>query len=62
MKEIATIRFKDVETGNDAVAIVRRNENLVAICLSVQGGADVEVGMSMVDATALLAALRVATA
>jgi hypothetical protein len=60
MKEVATIKFKDAETSDDAVAIVRCDEGSVAICLSVRRGSDVEVFMHKVDAKAFLDALRTA--
>ena len=60
MKEVATIKFKDAETSDDAVAIIRNDEGVVAICLSVLGGSDVEVVMRKADASALLEALKAA--
>ena len=60
MKEVATIKFKDAETSDDAVAIIRCDDGLVAICLSVHQGSDVEVVMRKADASALLEALRTA--
>lgn len=62
MKEVATITFKDAESGDEAVAVVRRTDDLVAICLSVKGGSDVEVVVGKADAGRLLEALREATA
>ena len=61
MKEVATIKFKDAETADEAVAVVRCSDTLVALCLSVKGGSDVEVVMGKADAAKLLEALRAAT-
>ena len=58
MKEIATIKFKDAETSDNAIAVIRSADDAVAICLSVQGGSDVEVVLSKADARVLLEALK----
>jgi hypothetical protein len=58
MKEIATINFRDVETMNEAIAIVRSGENAIAICLSVRGEGDLEVVLSKIDARTILEAFR----
>jgi hypothetical protein len=60
MQHVATITFKDAETSDEAVAIVRRDENAVAVSLSVRHGSDVQVVMNKTDAGALLEALRTA--
>ena len=60
MQHVATLVFKDAETSDEAVAVVRRDENAVAVTLSVQHGSDVQVVMSKADARALLEALKTA--
>jgi len=60
MQHVATIIFKDAETSDEAVAVVRRDENTVAISLSVQHGSDVQVVMNKTDASTFLEALRTA--
>ena len=62
MKEVATILFKDASTSDDAVAVVRYDDKIVAITLSVLSGSDVDVAMSKADARAFLEALKVAVA
>lgn len=61
MREASTLRFIDMETSSNAVAIVRYDSERVAICLSIESGSDSEVVMNKRDAKALLAALTVAT-
>ena len=60
MKEVATITFRDLETHDEAIAVVRQDDRSVALCLAVHRVADVEVVMSKDDARKLLEALRVA--
>lgn len=61
MKEVATIKFKDAETAAEAMVIVRCDDRLVALCLSVKTGSDVEIVIEKTDAEKLLDALRAAT-
>ena len=58
MKEAATITFKDVESSDEAVAIVRYDESRVALCLSLKFDGDLEVVMTKADAGKLLDALK----
>jgi hypothetical protein len=60
MKEAATIKFIELDTSSEALAIVRYDQASVAVCLSVQSNGDVEVVMRKEDARALLEALRTA--
>jgi len=62
MKEAATITFKDAESSDEAVAIVRYDEDRVAICLSLKSDGDVEVVMRKEDAGKLAEALKRAIA
>ena len=57
MKEAATIKFRDSETGDEAVAIVRYDKRHIALCLSLKPNGDVEVVMGAVEARKLLEAL-----
>ena len=58
MKEAATITFKDADSSEEAVAIVRYDESRVALCLSLKSNGDVEVVMKRADAGALIEALK----
>ena len=58
MKEAATITFTDAETLKEAVAIVRYDEALVAICFSHEANGDIEVVMPKVQAKLFLKALQ----
>lgn len=62
MNEITTITFQDTETSEAALAIVRHDQNNVAICLSHKSNGDVEVMMTKADATKLVEALKKAVA
>jgi hypothetical protein len=61
VNEAATIRFKDAESSDVAVAIVRYDERRVALCLSLKSNGDIEVVMEKADARKLVEALRKAT-
>ena len=60
MKNAGTIVFKDAESGEEALAIVRYNDKEVALCLSLKTNGDLEVVMPKESAISLLEALRVA--
>ncbi len=62
MTEAATISFRDSETSEEAVAIVRYNENQVALCISLKSNGDVETVMRKEDAVRLVEALKKALA
>jgi hypothetical protein len=57
MKESTTIEFRDVETSEEAVAIVRHDENKIALCLSLRSNGDIEVVMAKADGRRLVEAL-----
>jgi len=61
MIESATVTFRDIESGNDAVVIVRYDAASVVLCLSLKAGADVEVQMKKEEAKKIIEALRKAT-
>jgi hypothetical protein len=58
MKEAATITFKDAESSDEAVAIVRYDESRVALCLSLKSDGDTEVVMTKADTRKLIEALK----
>ena len=58
MKEAATILLRDIDSSDEAVVIVRYDENHVALCLSLRSGGDVEVLMNKTDAEMLIEALN----
>jgi hypothetical protein len=43
LAQIATIRFTDQETADDAIAVVRSNGSTTCLALSLEHGGDVEV-------------------
>ncbi|MFY9578424.1 MAG: hypothetical protein WAQ33_03795 [Gaiellaceae bacterium] len=46
MEDIATLAFDDVETGDEALAVVRAEPGAVALALSLRSDGDVEVVMT----------------
>jgi hypothetical protein len=58
MKELATITFQDAGSSDEAVAIVRYEEDRVALCLSLKSNGDVDVVMKKADAAKLVEALN----
>lgn len=58
MIESGTIGFNEIESGGEALAIVRYDEDRVSLCLSIRSGADLEVVMGKADALRLVAALN----
>lgn len=62
MTEIATINFRDTDTGDDVCTIVRVMQGCVGITLSLKHDGDIEVFMGRADVETLIAALQKALA
>jgi len=60
MKEPVTIKFEDLETRREALAIVRYDDSCVVIALSHKEDGDLQVVMSKEQASKLLEALNAA--
>jgi hypothetical protein len=58
INEIATIQFPDIETGREAIAVIRTTKREVALCLSLEKGGDVEVFLPIEDCESLVEALQ----
>lgn len=58
MKNIATLRFIDAETGDAGLAIVRASASMVGLALSLRANGDTEVFLSKHDCQQLIAALE----
>jgi hypothetical protein len=61
MKEIATIKFYDIASSDEGAAIVRCDEEYIALCLSLKLGGDVEIVMNKTDTQKIIDALVQAT-
>jgi hypothetical protein len=57
MKELSTINFRDVDSSDEAVAIIRYDNARVSLCLSLKADGDVEVVMTRADAANLVESL-----
>lgn len=57
LNEIDTIKFTDVDTNDEALAIVRYDEHVIALGLSRKSDGDIEVVMKKEDAEKLFNAL-----
>lgn len=57
MKEAATITFQDLDSSEEAVAIVRYDAEKVALCLSLRANGDIEVTMNKAILKKLIEAL-----
>lgn len=58
MKLAATITFTDLDSSDEAVAIVRSDESSVAVGLSLKSDGDLQVVMKKSDAILLADALQ----
>jgi len=56
--ELATITFVDGDSGNSAVAVVRRCGDKIAVALSIERNGDIEVLLDMDSAGKLQQAIR----
>jgi hypothetical protein len=62
MENVATVRFKDVDADDEALAIVRARVGAVAVALSLQQDGDLEVVLPVDAARELRRALDAALA
>ncbi len=60
MEEVATIRFEDLDTKSEAIAIIKRDADAVLLGLSIRVDGDIQVVMQREDARRLSEALRAA--
>jgi len=60
MKQIVSLKFRDLEEGCGAFASVRAGKRVVALGLSLESSGDVEARLSPVLARQLAAALEAA--
>ncbi len=61
-RPVAAIQFVDADSGDEAHAFVRAEDDLVMLGLSLRGDGDIEVGMQLEDLDRLIAALKSALA
>jgi hypothetical protein len=62
LEEVATIKFTDIDANDEALAIVRCDENCVVVVLSLKSDGDIQVAMNKEDAKKLTEALEKAVA
>lgn len=60
--EKSMIKFKDLESGSEGIAIVRSSLNAIGVALSLEENGDLEVFMSLDDASKLVDVLQGALA
>ena len=58
MKEVATFRFREAESGDEAWAIVRATDRLVGIAFTLKTNGDLEVFLEHEDCRRLIAELQ----
>jgi hypothetical protein len=58
MRETATIRFIDVETGDEALTVVRAGQGQVALAVSLKQNGDLEVVLRPPECEQLITALQ----
>jgi hypothetical protein len=57
-KQITTIQFKDIDSNDEALIIVRASENYITLCVSKREDGDIEVVFQTEEGKKLLEALR----
>jgi hypothetical protein len=58
MKTATTIKFINAESNDEGLIILRYNEALVMLCLSLKSNGDIEVAITKDHAKRLLEALK----
>jgi hypothetical protein len=58
MKEIATIQFLDVESGEESITVIRAMKGEIALCLSLKDSGDIEVFLRVEDCENLVENLK----
>jgi hypothetical protein len=61
IKEIVTIPFTDADSGNEAVVVVRRCGDRLALAVSVRDNGDIEVVLDANTARRFADAVRIGT-
>jgi hypothetical protein len=62
MKHIKTIQFTDIDSGDEALIIVRAATGCVTLCISKMKNGDIEVAFPLEECENLLEALQQAAA
>lgn len=62
MKEVATVRFVEVESKSEAIAIIRASSGLIGFALSVMNDGDIEVFLEPQDCRTVITELQRAVA
>jgi hypothetical protein len=58
MREIATLTFRDADSSEEAIAVIRAGQNRIALCLSLSSNGDVEVILTQTAARDFIAAMN----
>jgi hypothetical protein len=58
MKEVATVRFLDAESGDEAWVIVRASDKIVGVAFTLKSNGDFEVFLERDDCRSLIAELQ----
>ena len=58
MDAVATVEFRDVESGDEGIALVRSGPGVVSLALSLRNDGDIEVFLPLTAARDLLDAMR----
>lgn len=58
MNEITTLAIQDIESSDEALAIVRYGKDRIALALSQKSNGDIEIVMNKANALALSEALK----
>ena len=62
MEEISTIRFKDLESGDNGVVIIRARKGILGLALSLEKDGDLEVFFTPTDCQLVTEGLQKALA
>jgi hypothetical protein len=58
LQEIATLEFRDLDSGDEGVAIVRAGSGRIALALSLRHDGDIETILSPPECAAVIEALQ----
>jgi hypothetical protein len=60
MRDVATLKFSDVSTGGESLAIIRAAGGVIGLCLSSRDDGDLEVFLAPDSTRELITALQTA--
>jgi hypothetical protein len=60
MKHVSTLKFRDLDSADNGIAILRVGQGMIAIGLGLEKNGDLDIALSKEDALRFVSALQLA--